>query len=120
MERWEYAAGHEDLNGNFVASTEPGTYEKARIDLDVMMRRHEDEDWMITPAIIKRSDRHPTWARVHDHAAELLAEIVHDMAYRFSNFGAGIIQGYDLVKTLRKVAEGVSDKLPQNVEEYGE
>lgn len=115
MERWEYAAGYEDLNGDFVASTEPGTFEKARLDLDVMVRRHEDEDWMITPSIIRRSDRHPLWQRVNDHAAELLAEVLEDLRLDFGTHGAGIMQGSDLAQVFKKRAHLLN---PNPTEEF--
>lgn len=120
MQNWEYAAGYQDLNDKFVASTEPGTYEKARIDLDTMIRRHEDEDWMIAPSIIRRCDRYPEWQQVDDHAAELLAEVFADASLDFGVHGAGIMQGSDLAKALRKIALNIKNKLPQRTEEYGE
>lgn len=122
MENWEYAAG--TLNSYAIGTvwtdqSTPGTFEAARLALDKLIREEGDADWVIDPCIIKRSDRHPAWARVNDHAAELLAEVLADVANDSGVHGAGIIQGSDLYKIFKKVAHLISNKLPQNVEEYG-
>lgn len=124
MERWEYAFGQEDYRAHpgkkWTADSEPGTYAEAeRAMIRALAADDPTSDYSLHSAcIVKRSERHSEWAPVHDHAAELLAEVVHDMAYQFSNYGSGIMQGTDLVKTLRKVAQGVKNTLPQNIEEY--
>lgn len=117
MERWEYAAGYQSIDDSWVPSSEPGTYEKARTELDVMMCRLEDHDWSISPSVIRRSDRHPTWQLVNDHAAELLAEVLTDIALRFASNGNDIMQGKDLNRVIKHVAFGLR---PTQTEEYGE
>lgn len=118
MENWTYAAGYQSIDNSWVPSSEPGTYEKAQIDLGVMMRRHEDEDWLSTPSIVKQSPVHPGWQPVHDHAAELLAETLMDMRYDFARHGTSIMQGRDLAQIFHKLSKLVSNKLPQTNEEY--
>lgn len=118
MEQWEYAAGYQNTSDEWRVFDVPGTFEHASQKLRALEWESREEGWATNPCIVKRSEVHPQWTPVHDHAAELLAEAVQDMAYQFGNFGAGIIQGYDLVKTLRKVAQGISRTLPQNTEEY--
>lgn len=119
MEGWEYAAGYQAIDDSWVPSSEVGTYERAQLALNFMVTRHEDEDWMIMPSILKRSDRHPTWHPVHDHAAELLAEVMLDTSKDFAVYGAGVMQGSDLAKVFKKIAHLISNKLPQENEEYG-
>lgn len=120
MQNWEYAAGYQAIDDSWVPSSETGTYEKAQLALHFMMSRHEDEDWMTSPSILKRCDRYPIWQRVDDHAAELLAEVFADASLDFGVHGAGIMQGSDLSKILRKIALNIKNKLPQRTEEYGE
>lgn len=115
MERWEYAAGYQSIDDSWIASSEPGMFEKARADFDVMVRRNED--WMTSPSIIRRSDRHSQWQPVHDHAAELLAEVLTDIALRFASNGNDIMQGKDLNRVIKHVAFGLR---PTQTEEYGE
>ena len=122
MERWEYAAGTLDTRSegtNWNSQSDPNTtFERARLDLLNLMAAHGDEDWVIDPCVIKRSDRHPTWAKVHDHAAELLAEAMHEVALDFAVYGAGVMQGSDLAKVFKKVSYLISNKLPQDNQEY--
>lgn len=120
MERWEYAAGHQSFDDSWIPSSEPGTYEKARTDLEVMVRRHEDEAWMISPSILRRSDRHLDWQPVDDHAAELLAEVLEEIRLDFATIGAGIVQGRDVAKIFRKLALIVRNTLPNQNQEYNE
>lgn len=118
MQHWEYAAGHQSLDDSWVPSSEPGTYEKARTDLEIMTRRHEDESWMISPSILRRSERQPEWQPVHDHAAEVLAEVLEDLRHDFTLFGAGIIQGTDITQIMRRRAQAIRNTLPNQNQEY--
>lgn len=115
MERWEYAVGHERLNDTWTNDTEPGTFEAASKSLIQREIKFGDEDWAGDQCIVKRSDRFPEWQPVHDHAAELLAEVLTDIALRFASNGNDIMQGKDLNRVIKHVAFGLR---PTQTEEY--
>lgn len=118
MERWEYAAGYADtrsVDDAWTNNSDPTTFEQAMRDFAHMIAEHGDESWVIDPCVVKRSDRYPDWAKVEDHAAELLAEALADLALRFAANGNDIMQGKDLSRILKRVAQGLK---PDNVEEY--
>lgn len=114
MEQWEYASGYELLDG-FTNHGEPTTFERAQRDLNRLISVHGDENWVINPCVVKRSTRYPNWTPVHDHAAELLAEVLTDIALKFAPNGNDIMQGKDLNRVIKHVAFSLR---PVSTEEY--
>lgn len=120
MENWQYAAGTQNVYAVGTVWTDqstPGTFEEARLALDKLIREEGGDDWVIDPCIIKRSDRHPAWVRVHDHAAELLAEALTDIALGFAANGNDIMQGKDLSRVVKRVSFTIGPN--KSNEEYG-
>lgn len=120
MERWEYAIGEQGMDeSTWHVDTEGlATYEAANRALMRTMIQGRNSDWLGDPQIIKRSDRHPHWQPVHDHAAEVLAEVLEDIRLDFGTIGSGIVQGSDVAKIFRKRALIVRNTLPNQNEEY--
>lgn len=117
METWEYAVGQEGLDGTWETDTEPTPhYEAAQRAFARLLIEHRNDEWLIDPQILKRSERHPVWTPVLDHAAELLAEVLEDLRLDFATHGAGIMQGVDLAKVFRKRARLINPD--KSVEEY--
>lgn len=85
MEQWEYAFGVENWRADpteWTNESEPGTYAAAELAL---MRAVAADDPMSDyslhgPCIVRRSIRYPRWQPVVDHAAELLAEVLGEIA----------------------------------------
>lgn len=117
MDDWKYAVGTADWRtaeqGVYNVQTEPTCYEDARTALERLLREQGQEDWVVSPCIIRRSERHPLWIKVNDHAAELLADVLAAVAYEFRSIGGGIVQGDDvfrvLIKQSRRVVGGSAE-----------
>jgi len=102
VEKWEYAFGTEDLRAwpgpQWDNHSEPGTYADAEIAMARALAADDPtSDYSLAgPCIIKRSERHPAWRPVKDHAAELLAEALLEVAHTFRREGRAVMQGNDL------------------------
>ena len=116
-DKWEYAAGHQGLSGDWVNDLEPTTFELASRDLFRMTLTYGEQDWTHDLRIIKRSDRHPPWQPVNDHAAEVVADTLEEIAGQFGVHGSNIIQGADLHRILNRVARAL---VPREIQEYDE
>lgn len=117
MERWEYAVGNEGIDGSWTADVDGlADYEAANRALIRAILAQQNTEWLDDPHILRRSDRHPLWTPVKDHTAEVLAEVLEDLRLDFGVFGAGIMQGSDLAKTLKKRAHLLNPNKP--TEEY--
>ncbi|QNJ57676.1 hypothetical protein SEA_KEANU_71 [Streptomyces phage Keanu] len=109
MERWEYAAGEEDWRAypgpKWENRSEPGTFEAAQVALTRLLAAEDPtSDYsMHGPCVVKRSERYPDWQPVRDHAAELLAEALLEVAHDFRRVGQGVVQGNDLYRALAKI-----------------
>lgn len=115
MERWEYAAGYQTTSDEWRVFDSPGTFEHASAKLRALELESRGDGWATNPCVVKRSDRRPQWQPVHDHAAELLAEVLTDIALRFASNGNDIMQGKDLNRVIKHVAFGLR---PTQTEEY--
>lgn len=110
MENWQYAYGQEDWRAypgpKWTNDSEPGTYAQAEIALmRAIVQDDPTSDYSLhSPCILRRSDRHPEWQPVKDHAAELLAEMLGDLRLDFGVHGASVMQGSDLAKVFAKRA----------------
>lgn len=111
MDNWKYAVGavggdatEQDV---YTPQTEPTCYEDARTALERLLRERGQEAWVVSPCIVRRSDRHPLWVKVNDHTAELLAEVLAAVAYEFRSIGSGIVQGDDVFRVLIKQSRRV-------------
>lgn len=116
MEKWEYAFGTADWRSypeGWQADSDPGTYEDAQIALMRALAKDDPtSDYSLnSPCIVKRSDRHLVWQPVKDHAAELLAETLTEIADRFGRTPSSVIKGRDLYAAIRRVAHALT---PQN------
>lgn len=80
MESWEYAVGHSGLSGKWDNDTDPTSFELASRDLIAQTILFGGEDWAYNLRVVRRSYRHPAWIPVQDHAAELLAETLGNIA----------------------------------------
>lgn len=117
MEDWEYAAGTCDWRSgeadHWTAHSNPGSFENARLALNKIIHESGDETWVIDPCIVRRSERYPTWQKVEDHSAELLAEAMLEIAHTFRRVGPGVVQGNDLyaafVAVTRKLSPTTND-----------
>lgn len=119
MERWEYGIGTEGMDGSWIADTEGiETYEAANRALIRTMIESRNSDWLDDPHVLKRSERHPAWTPVYDHAAELLVEALEGVRLDFATIGAGIVQGSDVAKIFKKRAQILRNTLPNQSQEY--
>lgn len=114
MERWEYAVGQEGLDGTWQTDTDPlSSYEAAQRAFTRLLIEHRSSEWLIDPQILKRSERHPVWTPVVDHAAELLAEVLEEMADKFGRLGDGIVQGTDVKAICTHIARSTGTEQSQ-------
>lgn len=120
MERWQYAIGEQGMDESWHIDVEGlPDYEAATRALTRYLVESRNSDWTQDPQIVKRSDRHPAWQPVKDHAAELLAEVLEAVRLDFATIGSGIVQGSDVAKIFRKralILRNVTDL--QGTEEY--
>lgn len=99
MNKWEYAVGHFSPIGEWVEDEEVRPhFEQAVADLPRAHAAYGNEDWLAgSPLrIVKRCERYPKWQPVNDHAAEVLAEVLADLARGFRRIGQSVPQGDDL------------------------
>lgn len=114
MQRWEYAAGEEDWRAypgpKWENRSEPGTFEAAQVALMRLLAAEDPQsDYaMHGPCVIKRCEAQSEWQPVRDHAAELLVELLKDMASNFGRLGDGIVQGTDIKAICTHLARGMS------------
>lgn len=118
MQRWEYAVGHQSLNSEWSSDTDSTTFEAASRDLIRLTLIFGHEDWAHDLRVIKRSEKSPGWRPVHDHAAELLAEAMADVAGQFSANGRNIMQGVDLHRMFNRLSKSVAATLPSVSQEF--
>ena len=116
MEQWEYAVGHSGLSGEWDNDTDPTTFELASRDLIEQTILYGHEDWADDLRIVKRSIRHAHWQPVVDHAAELLAEALGEVARNVSRAHSSASPSKTVAHYLALVAKAVSPNT--ETEEY--
>lgn len=124
MEKWEYAFGTSDWRAypdpEWQAESEPGSYADAEVALVRALAADDPaSDYSLRePCIVRRSDRHPRWQPVKDHAAELLAEVLAEVAQYGHRTHTNVIQGTDLKHLFGEMARALDPGRTETNQEF--